>query len=197
MNDMTQTGRLADRKANKARKRENRKREIAQSAISALKLYGYARTTLRDIASQSEMSLGSLHYYFEDKDELLIYCVRQYKSEFAKIISASVIGISNPDRIKTAFCTALAETISTEAELHRLWYDIRNQALFDQAFVPVVDEIEEQLIEMMNPIASERKAKELLYLRFDGAFRYLLQLSVSGRPRELEEMTEVLKAAAG
>jgi len=170
MNDMTQTGRLADRKANKARKRENRKREIAQSAISALKLYGYARTTLRDIASQSEMSLGSLHYYFEDKDELLIYCVRQYKSEFAKIISASVSGISNPDRIKTAFCTALAETISTEAELHRLWYDIRNQALFDQAFVPVVDEIEEQLIEMMNPIASERKAKELLYLRFDGAF---------------------------
>ena len=51
MNDMTQTGKLADRKANKARKRENRKREIAQSAISALKLYGYARTTLRDIAS--------------------------------------------------------------------------------------------------------------------------------------------------
>ena len=90
MNDMTQTGRLADRKANKARKRENRKREIAQSAISALKLYGYARTTLRDIASQSEMSLGSLHYYFEDKDELLIYCVRQYKSEFARTISASV-----------------------------------------------------------------------------------------------------------
>ncbi|MBQ0802689.1 MAG: TetR family transcriptional regulator [Sulfitobacter litoralis] len=197
MNDMTPAPKLADRKANKVRKRESRKREIAQSAINALKLYGYARTTLRDIASQSEMSLGSLHYYFEDKDELLIYCVRQYKSDFVRTISAAVSGISSPQSIKTAFCTALAQTIATEAELHRLWYDIRNQAMFDKAFVPVIVEIEEQLIEMMNPIAPDRASKELLYLRFDGAFRYLLQLNLAGHPRSLEEMSEVLEAAAG
>ena len=197
MNDMTQATKLADRKANKVRKRESRKREIAQSAIDALKLYGYARTTLRDIAAQSDMSLGSLHYYFEDKDELLIYCVRQYKSDFVKEVAASVDGISSPRGIKTAFCKALAETIVEEAELHRLWYDIRNQAMFDQTFVPAIGDIEDQLIEMMSPLASERLEKELLYIRFDGAFRYLLQLHLAGQPRSLTEMTAVFEAISG
>ena len=88
------------------------------------------------------MSLGSLHYYFEDKDELLIYCVRQYKGDFVRTISAAVSGISSPESIKRAFCTALAQTIATEAELHRLWYDIRNQAMFDKAFVRVIVYVE-------------------------------------------------------
>lgn len=196
MNDMTNSTKFADRKANKVRKRESRKREIAQSAIDALKLYGYARTTLRDIAAQSDMSLGSLHYYFEDKDELLIHCVRQYKIEFVKTVGASVAGISMPRDIKTAFCKALAETIVAEAELHRMWYDIRNQAMFDQAFVPVIGDIENQLIEMMSPLAAKRSDKELLYVRFDGAFRYLLQFQLTGNPRSLEEMTSVFEAIA-
>lgn len=193
MNDMTTPTKLADRKANKVRKRESRKREIAQSAIDALMLYGYARTTLRDIAAQSEMSMGSLHYYFEDKDELLIYCVRQYKSDFIKTISASVEGASTPQDIKSAFCKALAETIAEEAKLHRLWYDIRNQAMFDQTFVPVVQEIEHQLIELVSPLEPDPAEKELLYLRFDGAFRYLLQLQLTDNPRSVAEMTSILE----
>lgn len=194
MNDMTKPTKLADRKANKVRKRESRKREIAQSAIEALKLYGYARTTLRDIAAQSDMSMGSLHYYFEDKDELLIYCVQQYKSTFVQTVTAAAQGMATPRDVKTAFCKALAETIAKEAELHRLWYDIRNQAMFDKTFVPVVSTIEEQLIEMMSPLGGTRAQKELLYLRFDGAFRYLLQLQLTDTPRSLSEMTSLLEA---
>ncbi|MGJ8544632.1 MAG: TetR/AcrR family transcriptional regulator [Sulfitobacter sp.] len=196
MNDMPPASKLADRKALKVRKRESRKREIAQSAIDALKLYGYARTTLRDIAAQSDMSLGSLHYYFEDKDELLIYGVRLYKSDFVESIAAAVEGITSPRDIKTAFCKALATTIADDAELHRLWYDIRNQAMFDKTFVETIADIEDQLIEMMSPLATGRAEKELLYIRFDGAFRYMLQLHLSGQPRSLDEMTAVFEAIA-
>jgi AcrR family transcriptional regulator len=196
MNEMITSAKLTDRKANKVRKRESRKREIAKSAINALKLYGYARTTLRDIAAQSDLSLGSLHYYFEDKDELLIYCVRQYKGDFVKAIAASVDGISAPSDVRAAFCKALAQTIIDEAELHRLWYDIRNQAMFDKTFVPVITEIEEQLIGMMSPLAETRAEQEILYLRFDGSFRYLLQLYLTGTPRSSEEMTALFEVVS-
>ncbi|GGA25380.1 TetR/AcrR family transcriptional regulator [Neptunicoccus cionae] len=177
-------------------KRESRKREIAQSAINALRLYGYVRTTLRNIAAQSDMSMGSLHYYFEDNDELLIYCVQQYKSAFVETIIAAVQGLSTRKDIRTAFCHAMAETNAGEAELHRLWYDIRNQAMFDNTFVPVVGSIEDQLIEMVSPFADTRAQKELLYLRLDGAFRYLLQLQLTDNPRSLAEMTSVFEAIA-
>ena len=192
MNQMSNINKLADRKVNKARKREGKKREIAESAINALKLFGYAHTTLRDIAAQANMSLGSLHYYFEDKDQLLIYCVRQYKHNFVQVVQDAVKGVADPEEIAQTFCQTLAETINEEAELHRLWYDIRNQAMFNETFLSVVEEIEAQLIEMMRPFSNDRREREIIYIRFDGAFRYLLQKNLSGYRVSVEEMRSLV-----
>jgi len=196
MNEIKPISKLADRKSHKVRKRDAKKREIAESAIDALKIYGYARTTLRDIAAHSDMSLGSLHYYFEDKDELLVFCVRQYKLHFVEMITAAVVGIDAPEKAMEAFCHALAETVKQEAELHRLWYDIRNQAMFDDTFIPVVTEIEDLLIGMTAPLTPEHSAQKLLYMRLDGAFRFLLQGHLTGAGASLEEMQATLIAAA-
>ncbi|NOD64827.1 MULTISPECIES: TetR/AcrR family transcriptional regulator [unclassified Ruegeria] len=198
MNKVEPINKLADRKTHKVRKRDAKKREIAESAINALKIYGYARTTLRDIAAHSDMSLGSLHYYFEDKDELLVFCVRQYKLHFVELMTSAVEGIEAPDKAMKAFCHALAETIQQEAELHRLWYDIRNQAMFDDTFEPVVTEIEELLIGMMAPLAVERTEQERLYMRLDGAFRFLLQGYLKGsRPSVKDMRSTFVSVAAG
>jgi hypothetical protein len=35
------------------------------------------------------MSLGMLHYYFEDRSDLIIYCVRIYKQDFVAGMIAS------------------------------------------------------------------------------------------------------------
>lgn len=188
MNDVLNINKLADRKTKKIRKRDAKKREIADSAISALKTFGYARTTLRDVAAQSGMSLGSLHYYFEDKDDLLIYCVRQYKSDFVETVTAAVDGFSDPQDVTRAFCRTLAETLHTNAEIHRLWYDIRNQAMFDETFVPAVLEIEGKLIGMMQSLTTDPEEQELLYVRLDGAFRYLLQQQLTGHKLGVEKL---------
>ena len=49
-------------------------RSTAQSALLTLGQFGYARTSLRDIAANSEFSHGVVHYYFADKTELITYC---------------------------------------------------------------------------------------------------------------------------
>jgi len=133
MTDQKPMGKLAVRAATKGAKREAKKRELAESAIEALKRYGYANTTLRDIAAQSELSLGMLHYYFENKEQLLIYCVRLYKEAFAADIGARIAGAKTREILFQAFAEGLAASIVEDAETHRLWYDIRNQALFDKA----------------------------------------------------------------
>src|SRR6201996_8697342 len=58
-----------------------RRGQLAPAALQTLAELGYARTSLRDIAQNSEFSHGVLHYYFSDKFELITYCVRQYKAE--------------------------------------------------------------------------------------------------------------------
>lgn len=193
MTDQKPIGKLAARAAAKEAKRESKKRALAESAIEALKRYGYANTTLRDIAAESDLSLGMLHYYFENKELLLIYCVRLYKEAFAADIGARIAGADNRDSLIRAFSEGLATSIVEDAETHRLWYDIRNQALFDPVFQPVVAEIEASLMGLIELMAGEGKKGppvSVLYGAVDGVFRHLLECQLAGRARTTPELAE-------
>ena len=107
---------------------------------------GYANTRLRDIAAKSEVSLGILHYYFEDRRDLIICCVRVYKQDFVASIRHALDRATGWDAVIDALAGALAFSITKDAPTHRLWYDIRNQALFGDMFRPVAAEIETMLV---------------------------------------------------
>src|ERR1041384_1207781 len=70
----------ATARRNPVDKHDERRRALADSALRTLGELGYARTSLREIANNSEFSHGVVHYYFHDKLELIIYCVRYYKA---------------------------------------------------------------------------------------------------------------------
>ena len=57
-----------------------RRAELGEAALQTLAERGYARTSLREIAQNSEFSHGVLHYYFTDKVDLILCSVRQYKA---------------------------------------------------------------------------------------------------------------------
>lgn len=174
------SAKLEERAKRKAAKREAKKTEIAVSTLDALKQLGYANTTLRDIAAQSGLSLGSLTYYFDDKVELITYCVRIYKAEFIARIERSVTNAEGRDAVIDALATELSRSMNEDLPTHRLWYDIRSQSMFDPAFRPVVDEIEKKLIETLTRAAQAAGQQDtsvvpLGYAMLDGVFRFLLQ----------------------
>ena len=61
-------------------KADARREQLAESVLTTLGELGYAKTSLREIAQNSPFSHGVLHYYFDNKIELIIYCVRYYKA---------------------------------------------------------------------------------------------------------------------
>ena len=63
-------------------KYDERRTQLAISALATLGELGYARTSLREIAQNSEFSHGVVHYYFADKLELITHCVRYYKAQW-------------------------------------------------------------------------------------------------------------------
>lgn len=193
---------LQNRAKRNARKRDEKKALIAESAVRALQELGYANTSLRDIAAKSALSLGMLHYYFEDKTQLIIYCVTAYKSAFTSKITQALEGVRGRDAVIQAFCQALAASIVEDANTHRLWYDIRAQALFDPAFRPVVAEIEAMLIGVVSAARDLAGAPAsdigvLDYAVIDGVFRYLMQKQIteaSGDRRTLAgDLSKVLE----
>src|SRR5918998_6156148 len=84
-----------------------RRRQLATSALRTLSELGYARTSLREIAQNSEFSHGVLHYYFRDKVELITYCVRQYKAECVQRYDTIVEGATAAGGLAADFAAAL------------------------------------------------------------------------------------------
>ena len=178
---------------------EERRRELAAAALTTLSELGYARTSLREIAQNSPYSHGVVHYYFADKVELITYCVRQYKAECVQRHDAIVEHSTAADRLAVEFGEALATTLVEDAPMHRLWYDLRSQALFDASFRDDVLEIDATLERMIWQVVSrhaELRGVEpaipsaRIYAMFDGLFQQALLRHLAGADGATDELRE-------
>lgn len=123
-----------DRVPGQVDKFAERRAELANAALQTLAELGYARTSLREIAQNSPFSHGVLHYYFSDKVDLITQAVRQYEEVCVTRYDELVATATAADGLEGDFAAAMAATLSGEAPMHRLWYDLRNQSLFDDSF---------------------------------------------------------------
>lgn len=189
---------LQARAERKTRKRQEKKDRIARSAMQALQELGYANTSLRDIAARADLSLGTLHYYFEDRTQLILHCVLLYKAAFISRLEEALGDARNRETVINALASALATSIVEDASSHRLWYDIRGQALFDPAFRPMVGELEAALIAVVENAAEkagspEPEAGAFGYALIDGIFRYQIQNQVTGKPRDHHSLSAEMR----
>ena len=166
-----------------------RRAELAAAALQTLAEFGYARTSLRDIAHNSNFSHGVLHYYFSDKIELITYCVRQYKAECVTRYDNIVATAGSAQQLRRGFGAAMAGTLRQDAQMHRLWYDLRNQSLFEESFRDDVREIDQSLERMIWRIVSKHAdlagaslavPPGLAYAIFDGLFQQALIRHLGG-----------------
>jgi len=190
---------VAPSKVRPVDKFDARRDQLAESALKTLGDLGYARTTLREIANNSTFSHGVVHYYFEDKLELVIYSVRYYKARCVTRYDSVVADSTTDGELLDAFAAKLAETIRDEAPMHRLWYDLRTQSMFEEQLREAVTYIDKTLEEMIWRVVTRyaelagRPAAlppSMAYGVLDGLFQQALLAFVSGH-------TEVLKALAG
>lgn len=186
---------VADRNRDRISRRQvdkfaERRAQLAASALLTLSELGYARTSLREIAQNSEFSHGVLHYYFRDKVDLITHCVRQYKAECVTRYDQIVATAGSAEELKRGFGAALAGTLREDAAMHRLWYDLRNQSLFEESFRADVLEIDQSLERMIWRIvdqfaelagASLTVGSGTAYAIFDGLFQQGLLRQLAGR----------------
>ena len=187
---MTTAGARAERNARRQGDRfEERRRELADAALKTLSELGYARTSLREIAQHSAFSHGVLHYYFTDKIELITYCVRRYKAVCIQRYEGIVTTAATPDELASGFADGLVATLRDEAEMHRLWYDLRSQALFEASFRADVQEIDATIEQMIWRVVSRYSEligrppvtpSAMAYAMFDGLFQQALLRHLAG-----------------
>jgi len=183
---------VAPRRRGMVDKHQERRDQLAASALVTLGELGYARTSLRDIAANSPFSHGVVHYYFRDKNELIVYCVRYHKSRCVRRYDDIVESAESAEELLDGFIAKLRETLTADAPMHRLWYDLRSASMFEEPLRETVALIDGWLEEMVWRIAtrlSTLAGRELAtsraatYAIVDGLFQQAL-LEMHDRPAE-------------
>lgn len=178
---------------------EERRRQLADAALRTLSELGYARTSLREIAQNSGFSHGVLHYYFRDKVDLITHCVRQYKAHCVERYDGVVATADDPGALLRGVADALAGTLAQDALMHRLWYDLRTQSLFEQSFRADVAEIDGSLermiwrtVEAYAGLVGRSPACEpsFAYATVDGLFQQALLRHLAGAPDALDGLRD-------
>jgi AcrR family transcriptional regulator len=140
-----------------------------------------------------------LHYYFADKSELIAHCVRQYKAESVTRYDAIVTTATAADELRFGFGATMANTLRDDVNMHRLWYDLRNQSLFEEEFRGDVAEIGHSLERMIWRIVTryaELSERDLAvtpaftYALLDGVFQHALLRHLGGDPAAPADLDE-------
>jgi len=191
--------RLQDEAVQRTERRSAKKETLGRNAVQVLAELGYARTSLRDIAEQTGCSVGLIHYYFESKADLIAFCVRLYKKDFVDEVNRALASAPDPGAAIERFIGVLAVAVRDHASLHRLWYDIRSQSLFEPVFDPVVDEIEADLIDLVAKLLQANGRDPALalptYTQVDGLFQHYLRRQLRGHEHAVAELQTALRAS--
>src|SRR6201996_5129745 len=174
-----------------------RRIELAEAALETLGELGFARTSLREIAQNSAFTHGVFHYYFSDKLDLICCCVRHYKAKCVTRYDEVTSAAQSRDELMKGFLEKLSETVRDEARMHRLWYDLRSQSLFEDAFRDDVAEIDKSLEDMVWRVVSRFASlggrepaisRGALYALFDGLFQRCLLRHLSGDRQAIPDL---------
>ena len=181
---------------------DERRDQLAESALKTLGELGYARASLREIANNSPFSHGVVHYYFQDRLDLVVYSVRYYKARCVTRYDSVVAESATEDELLDRFADKLAETIRDEAPMHRLWYDLRTQSMFEPQLREAVSLIDRTLERMIwrvvsryadlagrSPVVSSPAAYGML----DGLFQQAL-LAYGDDTSALDHLTTQVRA---
>jgi TetR/AcrR family transcriptional regulator, transcriptional repressor of bet genes len=172
-----------------ADKYDERRNQLAESALRTLGERGYARTSLREIANNSEFSHGVVHYYFADKLELVVYSVRYYKARCVTRYDGVVAESTSAEDLLDRFAAKLVETVQDEGPMHCLWYDLRTQSMFEEDLREAVTHIDKTLEEMIWRVISRYSelagrppamTPAAAYAVLDGLFQQALLGHVAG-----------------
>ncbi len=174
-----------------------RRAQLADAALHTLAELGYARTSLREIAQNSQFSHGVLHYYFSDKQDLITQGVRQYEAACVTRYDEIVATAASAEELKGEFSAAMAQTLRADALMHRLWYDLRNQSLFEESFRADVLEIDQRREEMIWRLISRYAefagitipvSPGVAYAMLDGLFQRALLHQLAGDEQAADDL---------
>ncbi len=204
------TSRVQQSHERSASKLEERRAELARSALATLARRGFAHTSLRDIANDSPYSHGVLHYYFSDKSELVAHCLTMFNEHRSEFLAGLNHADLTAEEFRAAIARTVAEGVRDNTSGYVVWYDLRSQPGLDRTVAETIRRIDEGR-RFGAHLAARRHAElagaplvhpaETSYALSDGLIQHAVRRHVAGDPAALDwlerEVVRFLEVSIG
>ena len=73
---------LSDRTSerSKGQLKDQKRNDILNAAKKLFRKYGVKKTTMRDIAAEAGLAVGTLYLYFENRDDVVLACAEAFET---------------------------------------------------------------------------------------------------------------------
>lgn len=100
-----------------------RRLQLTRAAYKVVGQKGYYDFTIRDIAKEAGLSTGLVHYYFKDKEDLLLTLLKEMNFNLKFYLTKALTVLSDPREKLLAFCDQAFDLLDKEkAYFHVLIY---------------------------------------------------------------------------
>ena len=188
------TSRIEQKHQRSAAKLEERRAELALSALSTVARRGFANTSLRDIANDSPYSHGVLHYYFADKWELIAHCLTMFNEHRSGFLAELGHADLTAEEFRAATARTVADGVRDNISGYVVWYDLRSQPGIDESVAETIRRIDQER-RFGAQYATTRHAElaeaqlvysaDTSYALSDGLIRHGVRRHVAGDPDAL------------
>ena len=105
---------------------QENKQQLIDAAIHIIEKHGAEAVTVRNVCAEADLSIGTFYYYFQNKDDLLMYFLRETSFDSFEL-QTPVAQIA--DRISELYMHLIRQYMRLGKEFMKSFYTTGNQAL--------------------------------------------------------------------
>jgi len=178
--------------------RAEKREQIVQAAVEVLRTEGVAACTARRIADASPLTKSSLHYYFEDVQQVVDLAMARLMNEYIARISGAAAAASDPlAAFWAAVETFLVLGTSHPRRIPMLWFEYvitavrRGRTELIRQIIVTGREVFEELVAATGADDPGPRARVVVAVLAGVVYEQSI------RPRDLGEVLEDLSTAIG
>lgn len=104
-----------------------RKLQIVQATVECIVKKGYHNFSMQDVAKTAGVSKGIIHYYFLNKDELMMCVLDKVAGDIEQILSEEMTATLDPNQKMQIFVSVLANVVRNTKEYYQVNMDFWTQ----------------------------------------------------------------------
>ena len=104
-----------------------RKDQIVRATVDCITKYGYHNFSMQDVARTAGVSKGIIHYYFLNKDELMMSVLDKVAGDIERVLQTEMQSISDARRKLEVFVDVCFDIVRSTKEYYQVNMDFWTQ----------------------------------------------------------------------